>query len=43
MSQYGANGMAKEGKDYQDIVTHYYKDVKITESDKLLQKVTAQR
>ncbi|WP_226675576.1 stage II sporulation protein D [Rossellomorea aquimaris] len=43
MSQYGANGMAKEGKDYQDIVTHYYKDVKITESTKLLQKVTAQR
>ncbi|PFA68205.1 stage II sporulation protein D [Bacillus sp. AFS015802] len=43
MSQYGANGMAKEGKNYQDIVTHYYKDVKITESNKLLQKVTAQR
>ena len=43
MSQYGANGMAKEGKDYQEIVTHYYKDVKITESTKLLQKVTAQR
>ncbi|UXH43138.1 stage II sporulation protein D [Rossellomorea vietnamensis] len=43
MSQYGANGMAKEGKNYKDIVTHYYKDVKITESSKLLQKVTAQR
>ncbi|BCB05917.1 stage II sporulation protein D [Bacillus sp. KH172YL63] len=43
MSQYGANGMAKDGKDYQEIVTHYYKDVKITESSKLLQKVTAQR
>lgn len=43
MSQYGANGMAKEGKNYKDIVTYYYKDVKITESSKLLQKVTAQR
>jgi stage II sporulation protein D len=43
MSQYGANGMAKEGKDYKEIVTHYYKGVDITTSDKLLQKVTAQR
>lgn len=24
MSQYGANGMAKEGKDYVEILTHYY-------------------
>ncbi|MBR6529393.1 MAG: stage II sporulation protein D [Firmicutes bacterium] len=24
MSQYGANGMAKEGKDYKEILTHYY-------------------
>ncbi|CAM4165366.1 stage II sporulation protein D [Lederbergia lenta] len=31
MSQYGANGMAKEGKDYQEIVNHYYKDVKISD------------
>ncbi|CAM4065465.1 stage II sporulation protein D [Bacillus manliponensis] len=29
MSQYGANGMAKEGKKYTDIVTHYYKGVNI--------------
>jgi stage II sporulation protein D len=43
MSQYGANGMAKEGKDYKEIVTHYYKGVDITDSGKLLQKVTAQR
>ncbi len=43
MSQYGANGMAKEGKNYEEIVEHYYKDVQITQSDKLLQKVTAQR
>lgn len=30
MSQYGANGMAKEGKTYEEIVTHYYQDVKIS-------------
>lgn len=30
MSQYGANFMAKEGKTYEDIVHHYYKDVKIS-------------
>lgn len=29
MSQYGANGMAKEGKSYEDIIHHYYKDVSI--------------
>lgn len=29
MSQYGANGMAKEGQSYQDIVQHYYQDVEI--------------
>lgn len=29
MSQYGANGMAKEGKGYTDIVTHYYKGIEI--------------
>ncbi|UJL45966.1 stage II sporulation protein D [Virgibacillus sp. NKC19-16] len=30
MSQYGANGMAKEGETYQDIVKHYYQDVEIS-------------
>ncbi|MUK89675.1 stage II sporulation protein D [Ornithinibacillus sp. L9] len=30
MSQYGANGMAKEGKTYEEIVTYYYKDVEIS-------------
>ena len=30
MSQYGANGMAKEGKKYQEILTHYYKNTEIT-------------
>jgi stage II sporulation protein D len=32
MSQYGANGMAKEGKTYEDIVKHYYKGVSIQDS-----------
>ncbi|MCG3417961.1 stage II sporulation protein D [Oceanobacillus jordanicus] len=30
MSQYGANGMAEEGKTYKEIVNHYYKDVEIS-------------
>ncbi|EOV9526551.1 stage II sporulation protein D [Bacillus cytotoxicus] len=29
MSQYGANGMAKEGKEYTEIVAHYYKGIEI--------------
>ena len=29
MSQYGANQMAKEGADYQEILTHYYTDVTV--------------
>ncbi|MFP7479807.1 stage II sporulation protein D [Terribacillus saccharophilus] len=29
MSQYGANGMAAEGKSYKDILTYYYKDIEI--------------
>ncbi len=30
MSQYGANGMAKTGSSYKEILTHYYKGVKLT-------------
>ena len=30
MSQYGANEMAKQGYKYQDIIKHYYTNVKIT-------------
>ncbi|WP_234402412.1 stage II sporulation protein D [Oceanobacillus damuensis] len=30
MSQYGANGMAKEGKTYEEIVKYYYQDIDIT-------------
>ena len=30
MSQYGANGMAKEGYTYKDILNHYYTNVEIS-------------
>ena len=30
MSQYGANGMAKDGYDYINILKHYYNDIEIT-------------
>ena len=29
MSQYGANGMAKEGYNYRQILNHYYPNTKI--------------
>ncbi|MFC0525259.1 stage II sporulation protein D [Pontibacillus salicampi] len=41
MSQYGANGMAQEGNSYQDIVAHYYKDVKISQIDSYLPKLAS--
>ena len=31
MSQYGANGMAKNGSSYIDILKHYYKNIEITD------------
>ncbi|MFC7371499.1 stage II sporulation protein D [Fictibacillus iocasae] len=31
MSQYGANGMAAEGKTYEEIVKHYYRNIAITD------------
>ena len=31
MSQYGANAMAKEGKTYKDILSHYYQGVSFSE------------
>ncbi|MGD6776245.1 stage II sporulation protein D [Sutcliffiella horikoshii] len=43
MSQYGANGMALEGKNYTQIISHYYKDVQIASADQYLNKVTAKR
>lgn len=30
MSQYGANGMAKEGYNYEEILKYYYKNIKIS-------------
>lgn len=30
MSQYGANGLAEKGKNYQEILTHYYQGTKIS-------------
>ena len=30
MSQYGANGMAKDGYNYEEILQYYYKNVKIS-------------
>lgn len=35
MSQYGANGMAKEGKTFEDIIHYYYKDVSIQSIDEI--------
>ncbi len=31
MSQYGANGMAKDGKNYEEILKYYYKNVEIVD------------
>lgn len=43
MSQYGANGMAKEGKSYKDIVQHYYKGIEIKGVNEYEQKLTAKK
>jgi stage II sporulation protein D len=43
MSQYGANGMAEEGKDYQEIVKHYYQGVEITSAESMMATITAQK
>lgn len=29
MSQWGANGMAKNGRDYEEILKHYYTGVEL--------------
>lgn len=36
LSQYGADGMAKNGSDYKEIVTHYYQGVEIMKIDDLI-------
>ncbi len=43
MSQYGANEMAKKGKNYQDIVKYYYQGVQISSTNKFLNKATAKK
>lgn len=43
MSQYGANGMAREGKSYEDIVKYYYKGVKVQSSSKWINTMTAKK
>nr|WP_309098298.1 stage II sporulation protein D [Fredinandcohnia onubensis] len=43
MSQYGADGMAKEGKSYKDIVTHYYQGVEISSTENFLNKLTVKK
>lgn len=42
MSQYGANGMAQEGKNYVQIVTYYYQGVEVSAATQFLTKITAQ-
>lgn len=41
MSQYGANGMAKEGKNYEDIVLHYYQGISISSANHYFDKIMA--
>lgn len=41
MSQYGANGMAEEGKNYRDILTYYYQGVGISTIDKAAPAIVA--
>lgn len=43
MSQYGANGMAEEGKNYKDIVKYYYKGVEVTSAENMLATITAKK
>lgn len=43
MSQYGANGMALDGKTYKDIVKHYYKGVSISNVTAFLPTYTASK
>ncbi|WP_458411690.1 stage II sporulation protein D [Schinkia sp. CFF1] len=39
MSQYGANGMATEGKSFKDIIIHYYKGTNISSAEPFLKDV----
>ena len=42
MSQYGANGMAKEGKTYEEIIQYYYQGVEIQDLSQFLDRELAQ-
>ncbi|MEH7235246.1 stage II sporulation protein D [Bacillus sp. JJ1562] len=43
MSQFGADGMAKDGKSYKEIVTHYYQGVEISSTENFLNKLTVKK
>ncbi|TFD97011.1 stage II sporulation protein D [Jeotgalibacillus sp. R-1-5s-1] len=43
MSQYGANGMALEGKKYTEIVAHYFKDITISPIEQAVPSLVAHR
>lgn len=43
LSQYGANEMAKEGRKYKEIVSHYYRGIEISSSDSYLSKQVARK
>lgn len=42
MSQYGANGMAEEGKTYEDIVDYYYQDIELNKVDEVAEVLIAE-
>ncbi|WP_138420724.1 stage II sporulation protein D [Aquibacillus sediminis] len=41
MSQYGADGMAKEGKSYKEIVTYYYKGAEVAQVNNTAPKLAS--
>ncbi|HEX7065720.1 MAG TPA: stage II sporulation protein D [Bacillales bacterium] len=43
MSQYGANGMAKQGKGYRDIIKYYYQGVSISDLHSYTAQLTAKK
>ncbi|WLR50695.1 stage II sporulation protein D [Bacillus tianshenii] len=43
MSQYGANGMASEGKEVQEIIAHYYQGTNISSIEPFAAKYTAKK
>nr|WP_295973142.1 stage II sporulation protein D [uncultured Bacillus sp.] len=43
MSQYGANGMAKEGKSYSEIAQYYYQGSEVSGADTLMATIMAKK